>query len=269
VRPRRRLAYDEAMRKLRWVLICAALLSGGCDQQKLVRLVVSQADEQAARSYLDELKHRDFAALEPVLDPSMKTDNLREALSAMAAQFPDGEPLSSKIVGAQTNKTADSSSSDITFEFQYPKSWLLASVAVKRSGGVTTILGMRVKQLADSLEHINRFNLDGKPLLDYAALALAVLIPFFTLCALAVALRTPVRRRWLWIVFILFGVGRFAVNWTTGELGVQPFTAQLFGASVSNPGYGPWTIGLSVPLGAILFLLRRRALAASAPATTP
>ena len=41
------------------------------------------------------------------------------------------------------------------------------------------------------------------------------------------------------MLFILFGVGRFAVNWTTGVWQINPIYIRLFSASaVANP-YGP------------------------------
>jgi hypothetical protein len=249
------------MKKLRWAVIAAAaVLSAGCNQGKLF---VSPADEQVARGYLDQLKRGNLAAIERAIDPSIKTADLHRTLETMSAAIPDGEPLSVKLVGAMTTEFTSQSSttrtSDLTYEFEYPKRWLVANVAVKHSGGSATIVGLHVRPLPDSLEHTNRFTLSGKPPLDYAVLALAILIPLFIIYVLIVAVRTPaIRRKWLWIVFILFGVGHFGVNWTTGEWGLQLLMVQLFGASVANPGYGPWTLAVSLPLGAILFLLRRK-----------
>ncbi len=54
------------------------------------------------------------------------------------------------------------------------------------------------------------------------------------------------------------GLGKVAVNWTTGEWGIPPLSIQLSSASAAAPLYGPWTIAVSRPLGAIVFLLNRR-----------
>jgi hypothetical protein len=67
-----------------------------------------------------------------------------------------------------------------------------------------------------------------------------------------------VKRRWLWILFILAGVEKLAVNWSTGQLtfGIIAINIPCFQAMRSP--YGPWTIGAFFPLGAVLFLERQR-----------
>ena len=66
------------------------------------------------------------------------------------------------------------------------------------------------------------------------------------------------KEKWLWILFILIGVGKVAINWTTGEWQVSPLSIQLLSASVFNDGRRTLTVAVSVPVGAILFLFRRR-----------
>jgi hypothetical protein len=66
-------------------------------------------------------------------------------------------------------------------------------------------------------------------------------------------------------LFILFGVGNFALDWTTGEWQFAPLHVHLLSASVSANLYGPWVLSVSVPLGALLFLWRRRRLSAPEP----
>jgi hypothetical protein len=99
--------------------------------------------------------------------------------------------------------------------------------------------------------------------LDYAVLAYGVAVALFTLVVLIVAAKTKMRRRkWLWILFILFGVGKFSVNWTTGQWGIALLVVQLFSVSSQAEFFGPWIISVSLPIGAILFLLRRNRLRA-------
>jgi hypothetical protein len=62
-------------------------------------------------------------------------------------------------------------------------------------------------------------------------------------------------RKWLWVLFILAGVGKFAVNWTSGEWGIAPLSLQLLSASAVASLYGPWILSFSLPLGAIVFLV--------------
>jgi len=80
---------------------------------------------------------------------------------------------------------------------------------------------------------------------------------------LVVCIRTPFKgRKWPWVLFILVGIGRIAVNWSTGDWFISPVHFQLLGASISAPFYGPWTVAVSIPLGAIMFLIMRNSLRA-------
>jgi hypothetical protein len=189
--------------------------------------------------------------------------NLHAMLLKMAAMMPAGEPISVKLVGANTFTNNTLHRSNITYEYQYPDQWLLVNVAMKKQGGVSTLVGLNVKPLKDSLENINRFHLGGKSALQYAVLAFAVLAPLLSLYALILCVRTKMpRNKWLWIIFILFGLGGFSVNWTTGDWHFQPINFQLFSAGTFAPPYGAWTITVALPLGAIWFLLRRKSLTA-------
>jgi hypothetical protein len=92
-------------------------------------------------------------------------------------------------------------------------------------------------------------------------LGFAIFVPLITLWALVSCVRTKLKgRKWPWVLFILLGIGKFAVNWTTGAWEFAPISVQLFGASATAPFYGPWTVAVSLPLGAIAFLAFRNKL---------
>jgi drug/metabolite transporter (DMT)-like permease len=113
--------------------------------------------------------------------------------------------------------------------------------------------------MTESLESKNRFTLVGKSTIQYAVLVTAIAAVLITIYSLIVCAKTKLsRRKWLWVLFILVGFGKIAVNWATGEWGVAPFSVQLFSASAFAPLYGPWTIAASIPVGAIAFLIYKR-----------
>jgi hypothetical protein len=68
------------------------------------------------------------------------------------------------------------------------------------------------------------------------------------------------------MVFILVGVGRLTVNWTTGQLYVMPFAVHLLSGGASTFGYAPWMIYVSLPIGAIIFFVYRDSISASSDA---
>jgi len=65
-------------------------------------------------------------------------------------------------------------------------------------------------------------------------------------------------RRRLLALLALVSFGSVALNWTTGQWGVQPVNLLLFGGAVARPGLvGPWVLTCGLPLGACIALWRR------------
>lgn len=253
------------MRYFTLVVILIVGVIAGCDRSSVSKAMAPSGDEQNAKSYIDLLRAHKFEQIELAIDPGIRTPDLHDELVAMAGLIPAQDPTSVKVVGADTFKSPDVYKSNITFEYQFSEKWLLANVAIQNKGGISTITGFNVRNLPDSLENLNKFMLADKSMLQYAVLAGIILIPLFTLYALVLCARTRIpKRKWLWIIFILFGIGKFAVNWTTGQWGFMPLSFQLFSAGAFAPLYGAWTLSLSLPLGAIWFLLRRKSFSGAA-----
>jgi hypothetical protein len=231
----------------------------GCSQEQLLQKFSSPEDQATARSYIDRLRARNFDEIEKALDPSVRTPNIREILVKMASLIPNQEPTSVKVVGAQSFSATDAKTVNTTFEYSFGDKWLLASVAVRETQGVRTIVGLNVNPITQSLEAQNRFTLIGKSAVQYSVFIAAIAAVLFSIYSLVVCIRTKFpRRKWLWVLFIVVGFGKLAVNWTTGEWGIAPLSVQLFSASAVAPFYGPWTIAVSLPLGALLFLVLKK-----------
>jgi hypothetical protein len=231
----------------------------GCSQEDLLQKFSSPEDQATAKIYIAHLRARNFDEIERALDASMRAPNIRDTLTKMSALVPNQEPISIKLVGAQTFHTSDAKTVNTTFEYNFGDKWLLANVAVRDRQGTKTIVGFNVNPMTESLESRNRFTLVGKSTIQYAVLVAAIAAVLITIYSLIVCAKTKLsRRKWLWILFILVGFGKIAVNWATGEWGVAPFSVQLFSASAFAPLYGPWTIAASIPVGAIAFLIYKR-----------
>jgi len=243
--------------KLGSVLLLVLLFA--CTRGSMMKAMASPEDEQVAKGYIELLRQNDLERIERDTDPSIRSANIHDTLAKMAGLIPAQDPQSVKVVGSNTLRGPDFYKTNITFEYQFPGQWLLINVAIQKKGGMSTIVGFNVDPIPDSLENINRFTLSGKSTLQYAVLAFAVVVPLFSLYALVLCVRTKIeKRKWLWIVFIIFGIGKFSIDWISGQWGVMPLVFQLFGVGVFAPQFGPWILSVSLPLGAIMFLLRRR-----------
>jgi hypothetical protein len=239
------------------IALCTVV--GGCTQGALVKKFTPPGAESTAISYVDLLRQRNFDQIEHDLDPSVAGPDDRDKLAQMAALFPDEIQKSVKVVGVDLSHGQAPSTTKITLEYEFPSKWLLASVTTQKRGNVSTLEGMDVYPMSDSLENLNRFTLNGKSAVQYVILVYALCSLLFSFYVLIVCIQTKVGKwKWLWLVIVLVGVEKVAVNWGTGQLIFGILSIQIPCFQLSRPPYGPWTVGAFFPLGAILFLRHRR-----------
>jgi len=179
--------------------------------------------------------------------------------------FSSGDLKNTEVIGANSSEiySADSTRKTVSLSYQVElsKGWLAGTVVIVEEGESRAITSARFNRYSASLEFLNRFTFSEKGPVHFAFFLLALAIPIFSLYSLVVCARTKMRRKWLWIIFILFGVATFRINWTTGQMDYQLLSFQLLGASVFKMGFcAPWIVSVAFPVGAIVFLAKRRKL---------
>ena len=197
-----------------------------------------------------------------------------ELLLRMVHHFRNGKLISTELVGSQVNIYNGEWSGNFTFEYEFESGWNLANAALRKVGDNYEVIGINVYQTKSSQREINAFSLSSKSVLHYIVLILAAIVPLFIVTTIYVCAKTPISKwKWLWIIFILFGVGAIHLNWATGEYTIQLLRVYFLGVSAVAAGpYAPWVISVSFPLGAICFWFKRRhliALTTQAKASTP
>ncbi len=238
------------------IAFCAFLV--GYDEATLMRKWTPPGAESAARGYVELLRQGQFDHIEHDSDPSIVDPHFRDILVKMAAIFPAEPPESIKVVGAHVFHGPEYSTTDITLEYQFPSKWLLAQIATQQKGEVSSIVGFHVNPIPDSLENLNKFTLAGKNATQYLTLICSVGSLLFAFYVFMQCIRSKdMKPKWLWAIIVLVGVGKFAVNWGTGQWTYQLLAIQIPCFSMTRPLYGPWTVAAYVPLGAIVFLHRR------------
>jgi hypothetical protein len=245
--------------------VCALALMG-CDQQAFLNKIASAQDQEEAKADISDLRARRFDEIEKRLDPSLKSEKTHAELIRMAGFFPDAEPTSETLVGARSQFNSETTLKEMTFEYAYPDNrWLVFTVGTREASGTRVLTRLQIVPESKSLAQQNAFHLSGKTPAQYGLVALSIIFPLLTVFAFVLMLMSGnLGRKWVWGLFILFGIGKVTVNWTTGEWQVSPLFLQLFSASAGATLNGPWVFSVSLPLGAILFLLRRRSLIAKA-----
>lgn len=222
-------------------------------------MMAPKEDDNVAQYYIGLLRSGNLGPIERDMDPQLKGPGMHDALLRAANLIPRQEPTSVKMVGIFTFRGTNLYQTNLTYEYQFAPKWFAINVAIQKSGGVFTIVGLRVEPLADSLQNLNRFSLLDKSPSQYAILLWGAVTAFFILYCLVLCSRDKkLKRKWLWVLFVLFGVGALAVNWTTGQIGFSPLSLQLFEISAFAPPFGPAVVKVRFPLGALIYLLRRR-----------
>lgn len=210
------------------------------------------------RNMVNWLAAHDYAALERQGDAQLDAKSLRPGLERMSASLPKGTPLDVAPVTWQVvQSNTHGRLATVAAEYHYPgNQWLVVTAQLSGEPGAFRILGFRLEPLPMPMAQLHAFKLAGKGPVHYFFLLMTVGAVLITLAALVQCIRTPgLRRKWLWVLFILVGVCAVTLNWTTGAIGVNPLYFNLFSAAFMRLGWsGPWLISFCIPVGALVFL---------------
>ena len=243
------------------LLVGSMLLVSGCDRASLMKHVASSQDEATAKRYVDLLRQKNFELIRADFNPAFVTDDTDQKLTEMANVFPATQLISEKTIGYSKSEVSGNSTRSTTLEYQFPDRWVFAEVTMQQLDGDTKILSFKVQPSWESIENLNRFTLSGKNLEQYTVLLLAIASASCCIYAFILCTRTKIaKHKWLWLLFTLFGVGQFDVNWTTAQSHLLLDSLHLITGGATAPIYGSWTVYASLPLGAVIFLYNRRSL---------
>jgi hypothetical protein len=244
--------------KLSLLALVLVMPSSGCGRgTKIERR--SPDDASSVKTYFEMLRQGEYDRVESAFDPAAKDTGFRSDFEEMVATIPAENPLGVKTVSDAVQCEEVICYERVIVEYRYSTELLLFNVLLEKEGGQSLIEGMHIRVIPDSFLEANKFTLSQKGLSQYAILTLAILFPAVSVYALILCIRSRIGpQKWIWAAFILFGVMRLGVNWTTGQLGFEVMVVQVLSAAAFAEPYQPWLISVSFPLGAILFLIYRK-----------
>ena len=243
----------------KFLLLALSALLVGCDQKALLQKFIPKEDDAFARRFIEVVRVGDYAAAQQMLDSTVRGEEAAKGLQALHEVIAHGEPVAVETIGCNVQSLQGTRKTNLSYQIHFLDAWAVGNVYLEQKGDTSFVFASRFQPTPDSLEVLNRFSIRGKPPMHYAVLAACIAIPVFILYTLVVCIRSRVRRKWLWIIFILFGVFQLRLDWASGRFDLQPISFLLFGASAFRASpYAAWVLGCAVPLGAIIFLLRRR-----------
>lgn len=231
-----------------------------CDQEALFESFIPKEEAAYAKAHLALYQQGDIEKIIYQLNPVVVDEATPDTVQGVIELFPDDDPIEILTVGSHTVEGSSSWSANLTFQYKFSESWLLAAVSLQRVNGELLINGVNIQLIETSLQELNAFRIDGQGFLGFFVILLASVISVFCIVTFIMCLRTPIpKRKWAWAIFTLLGFGTTSFNWTTGEVGYSVFSFQLLGAGFVKAGlYGPLVISFALPIGGIVFLSRRQ-----------
>jgi hypothetical protein len=250
--------------------ITVALAATGCSTRDLVARFVPPATDQYARRFIDTLQNQPAqAAVKLLVSRVAMEDGIVDSIATLQRHIPQGRPDSLQIVDVNWQTQNGSTRRTIAYQMHASGKWALIQVVLDDTGAdERRVEGIRVWPMDSSLQSRNAMTLQHASTAGVVAALLGIVVFVFSLYAAVQVVRSPLKRRWVWVIVALVGFGKFGVEWRTGTVTQQWIAVYLFGTGIGRDGlYGPWWIFLSMPGGAVLALdRRRRAIAGQAQA---
>ena len=185
-------------------------------------------------------------------DADQLIDDLRKRL-------PPGSPLEAEFIAHAISERDDHWQANMVIEYEFPDAWAQATFIVVKMDGAYRVDGIHITQTARSANRFKSFTLANLSSTHYLFIALAILVPLLILYTLVLCVLTPMEK-WkpLWILAILTGIFGVYLNWDTGDISVYPLSLHLLGTELDASRFAPWVVTCSFPLGALLFLIKRK-----------
>lgn len=241
------------MFRLTWLL---PLLLLGCSPDKAMNALMLPGEKQSTEQLLNQVAQGNRPA-PGLLDPNLD-QQLVPQLAAFRAELP---PAPVKLHLLQYSfVVSDERNSTATYEVSGGGRFALAVVVTREKGGKRDIIGVHAERLPGSALSQNAFTLSGKPIGHYAMLVAMAAAVGVTIAALIRIWRSGLfRRRILWTIGAVIGLGTLALNWTSGAWSFQLLSFNLFSAGYyKQPVFAPWILKVGVPIVAIVALLVKR-----------
>lgn len=255
-----------------------ALVACGGSGERLAHGLVPPAADTVARATITAVARGDTAAVRRVLlVGATPPPGLADSLFALRAYFASDQPDSLRLVAAEVLRSRGVRYTRAVYAVYTSAAhgtaggrWAAVEVDLAQELGVTVVTGIHARAIPDAPERAGALGAPDGLTQWLAALAALAVAAYTVMSAVRIA-RTPMPKRGWWAACALVGVGRFGVNWSTGDLVVQPITLQLLGVGAERPGVtAPWFVFVSLPIGAWLALrTRRRALHADGGSAGP
>jgi hypothetical protein len=228
--------------------------------------LIAPKEDLFARQYIALLKTGDIARADTYLSPVLSPQAQNDLFSVGDYLNRCGDLDSIHLLNVSYTKIdkGKKQAKVLSYYADFQKGSLLIRVMLFENGDGFSVSRFNYEPLSESFENAVSFKVGDRSWIQYLFLLSAVLMAVFTFWVLAECIDSRVRWKWFWIPFILVGVGRIGLVWNGSTwretvLQLNWFGFQLFsGGLVRTSVFQPWTICVSLPLGAIIYYFTKR-----------
>jgi hypothetical protein len=223
----------------------------------------SESERLFARHVLELISDAQTDSVVALLGPDLPSDTVRSILPEVSSVMASVDLDSLHVVGANINQVLGTNGRQVNLSYEGPTrdghGWVVCNVAARYDGEQVHIVGFSAYHLSSSLESQHAFTLANRSARHYLWLAIALLVPVYTIGTAVYVARSRVPRRWAWAVVSLIAAPVFTLNWSSGEISTQIVRFVLLGGAIFRPGpTSPWILSFGLPTGALLAYLRVR-----------
>jgi hypothetical protein len=240
---------------LGFALICAAAAASAQQQAPSDRLV---------HRFVELVRRGDFETARTLFDADALPRIENKALILLHHALERIEDPEIRFVHLEAAGAGDATGRETwAYQLRDDMSSILLIVKVRTRDSKPGIAHIEWQPAPLDLRERFPFVLAGVPFPLRLVLVAAIAVPLLTLHALVLCWRRRPRAWGLWTLFIPLGLGKLSVLWLPNPfhpsyVHLTPLSIQLFGVGLEkNPSYDPWMLSVSLPLGALLFLLSR------------
>ena len=226
------------------------------------KLIPKEADK-FAKNYIERLENGETEYCYNKLEEQHQNEDARAFYSQSYESLKDKDLISNRIVNSQKRTVYFENTVtnyNLVYEYEYSDNlWIYYTFQLLEKENDFVVQTFNIQPSDQSLSKIHEFTFENKSFINYLWIFISILIPLFIVISLIYAIRTPLKRKWLWIIFILLGIVTFSLNWTTREFGFQLINFKLLGAGIVKSGIiAPWVVSFAIPVGAIVFWFKRK-----------
>lgn len=264
----------KQLRRIVLLLLCCLLLSGCQLMQELgstltdnmLSIVADKAAETGAdaltRQFIDGILSNDPEKSHAVFVPGVEMEQVIAVFPQFQANLPDVDAYT--LTPTHWSSNTENGVTMHAFQFHLTMADETFIVETLQMGGVEGLYNINISPLQEAAG--SAVSADSPPAAEIAFLLLTLAIFALMLWALIDCCRHHFKRRWLWVLLILFANLLLTFTLDGGKLHFQ-FSIGLYLTEnqlvLTNSGF---LLRMMVPLGAIIYLCRRKRL--HAPART-